>query len=323
VICVENVPEFEDWGPLGPDGRPSKDRRGQTFIRWVRDLRKLGYAVDWRVLDASEYGAPTKRRRLFIVARHDGQAIEWPAPTHGPGLAPLRTAAECVDWSMPCPSIFERKRPLAEKTLWRIAHGIQRYMFDAAEPFIVRNTRGQDVYPGQKRAIVSAFISRFYGGSRPVVGSDARSPLPTVTAWDHNSLAAVCLAKFRGTHPSQPGSAPINAPLPTISAGGVHVAEVRAFLANYGGKQLTITARNRFGIVTVAGVDYQIIDVGLRMLQPHELLAAQFGRFASGYDLSLARTKTNQIRLIGNSVCPEVAESLVRANFGEKAMVAA
>ena len=384
VICVENVPEFEGWGPLSPDGKPNKARSGETFRRWRRDLQKLGYAIDWRVLDASEYGAPTKRRRLFIVARCDGCPIVWPEPTHGVGLAPLRTAAECIDWTLPCPSIFDRKRPLAEKTLWRIAQGIRKYVLDATEPFIVRyNTersfRGQGVgdpittidtnnrfglvsptliqtgygerpgqaprvpgldkplgtlVNGQKHALVSAFISRFYGGARPVVGSSTQLPLPTVTAWDHNSLAAVCLAKFRGTSPHHAGAGPIDAPLPTITAGGTHVAEVRAFLTAYygsdstGGQQLslpmrTLTARHRLGLVTVAGVDYQITDIGLRMLQPHELLAAQFGRFAPSYDLSAARTKANQIRLIGNSVCPEVAEALVRANSGEKAMVAA
>jgi DNA (cytosine-5)-methyltransferase 1 len=386
VLCIENVQEFRGWGPLGADGKPDKARMGETFRRWVRRLKRLGYVVDWRVLDASLYGAPTRRRRLFIVARCDGLPVEWPAPTHGPGLLPLRTAAECIDWSLPCPSIFGRERPLAEKTLWRVAQGLRRFVLECPAPFIVRynggargHRRGQTpaepfstldcsnrfglVAPtlvqsgygerpgqrarvpgldvplgtcvdGQKHALVAAFLSRFYGGPRPVIGSSPDVPTPTITGWDHNALAAVCLAKFRGTHEDQPASLPVTDPIPTISAGGVHVAEVRAFLTAYYGTdgssgQLltepmrTLTARHRLGLVTVAGADYQIVDIGLRMLQPHELLRAQFGRFAADYDLSAARTKAAKVRLIGNSVAPEVAEALVRANVGRARRVAA
>jgi DNA (cytosine-5)-methyltransferase 1 len=375
VICLENVQEFRGWGPLDAEGRPDKSRMGQTFKAWSTRLRNLGYQVDHRLLDASVYGAPTRRRRLFLVGRRDGQPIRWPEPTHGPGLAPLRTAAECIDWSIPCPSIFERKRPLAEKTLWRIAQGIRRFVFETDSPFIVEmnhsnKPRGLDeplgmittqgnrfnlVTPtliqtgygerpgqrprvpgldkplgtcvnGQKHALVSAFIHRYFGGPRQPVGSKPTNPLPTVTAWDHNSLAAVCLAKFRGTRPDQPGSGSVRDPVPTISAGGIHVAEVRAFLTAYygndgtGGQQLhdpmrALTAKHRLGLVTIHGVDYQIADIGLRMLEPHELLRAQFGQFAEGYDMSAARTKAAKVRLIGNSVCPEVARALVEANL--------
>lgn len=369
VIFLENVQEFQGWGPLGADGRPDKARMGQTFRRWKSTLEGLGYVVDYRVLDASLYGAPTRRRRLFLVARCDGLPIVWPEPTHGPGLLPLRTAAECIDWSLPCPSIFERERPLAEKTLWRIAQGIRRFVLECPAPFIVqvnhgkREPRGEQLglplstvtaerrshalvsptlvqtgygerpgqrprfldlhaplgtaVDGQKHALVAAFLSRFYGGPRPVIGSDPRGPVPTVTAWDHNSLAAVALAKSRGNE-----------------AQGDHAAEVRAFLTAYygsdgtSGQQVTeplrtLTARHRLGLVTVSGVDYQIVDIGLRMLQPHELLRAQFGRFAEQYDLSAAGTKAAKVRLIGNSVAPEVAEALVLANLGKRARRAA
>jgi len=321
VVVVENVSEFSKWGPLVADGRPDKSREGETFRRWVRQLERLGYVVDWRLLDASEYGAPTKRRRIFIVARCDGEPISWPAPTHGPGLDPLRTAADCIDWSLSCPSIFERKRPLAEKTLWRIAQGVKRFVLEAADPFIVYVNHGRlqgrvasircpmaTVTTHSSNALVSAFISRFYGGSRAPVGSHADRPLPTITAWDHNALAAVCLAKFRGTDPSQPASASVEDPIPTISAGGVHVAEVCAFLSRYGADA------DQLSLVDVGEVAYQIVDIGLRMLEPHELLAAQFGRFADAYDLAPARTKAAKVRLIGNSVAPEVAEAVVRAN---------
>jgi DNA (cytosine-5)-methyltransferase 1 len=356
---------------------------GQTFRRWCSTLQGLGYAVDYRVLDASEYGAPTRRRRLFMVARCDGQRIAWPEPTHGVGLfvRPVRTAAECIDWSLPCPSIFERKRPLAEKTMWRIAEGIRRFVLQSPAPFIVRTDHHQShatnafsaavplgtitsacghavVVPtlvqtgygeregqaarvpglhkplgtmvnGQKHALVAAFVLKHFGG---VVGHEVKRPVGAVTGTDHHGLAAATLIRFN--HDDH--GIPLAAPLPTSTAGGIHVAEVRAFLtAFYGtdrtpgkGQSLraparTITAKHRLGLVTVEGSDYQIVDIGMRMLEPHELLRAQFGRFAETYDLSAAKTKAAKVRLIGNSVCPEVAEAVVRANTGQTAEVAA
>jgi DNA (cytosine-5)-methyltransferase 1 len=379
VIMLENVREFEGWGPLGDDGKPDKPRKGHTFRQWTGRLRALGYAIDWRVLDASQYGAPTRRKRLFLIARRDGQPIVWPEPTHGPGRLPLRSAAECIDWDIPCPSIFERRRPLKPKTLWRIAQGMRRFVFECPQPFIIqvahgkREARGEQlslplstvtasrrthglavpilqqsgwgerigqrarvldldqplttvVADGQKHALVAAFIHRFYGGPKPVIGSRLEAPLPTVTPWDHNSLAAVYLAKFRGTHADQPAAASVLDPMPTISAGGIHVGEVRAFLTAYFGNDgttgqslrdpmRTITTKHRLGIVTVGGRDYQVSDIGFRMLVAEELHRAQFGRFAAGHDLSPARTQANKVWCVGNSVCPELAEQLIAANM--------
>jgi len=390
TIFVENVPELQDWGPLLSDGKPCKKRKGKTFRAWAARLRNLGYAVEWRVLDASLYGAPTRRRRLFIIARCDGQPIVWPEPTHGKGRIPLRTAAECIDWTLPCPSIFGRKKPLAEKTMWRIAQGLRRFVFESAEPFIVRYNssprfRGQAVdvplstqdtsnrfglvapvlqhsgngerkgqraraldiqeplgtvmATGQKHALVAAWLVKHFGdplrsdgGGGVVCGSELQQPIGTVTARDHHSLAAVTLAHFRGTAENQPGAKDIREPLNTISAGGIHVGEVRAFLAVYYGKDAgqqllepmrTQTARHRFGLVTVEGVEYQIVDIGFRMLEPHELKAAQYGRFAAGYDMSAAKTKKDQVFLLGNSVCPEMSEALVLANHRRRASRAA
>ena len=145
VICLENVEEFQTWGPLAADGRPCPQRKGKTFAAWVAQLRNLGYAVEWRELRACDYGAPTIRKRLFLVARRDGQPITWPTPTHAqpdakgkvpPGMQPWRTAADCIDWSIPAPSIFNRARPLAEATCRRIAKGIVRYVYDVTDPFV-------------------------------------------------------------------------------------------------------------------------------------------------------------------------------------------
>ena len=167
VIILENVEEFEDWGPLVEKGDgsfvPCPDRRGQTFRKWVGELKRLGYKVDWRELVAADYGAPTTRKRLFLIARRDGQPIVWPRPTHGRPSDPdvvagrklaWRTAAEIIDWTLPCPSIFDTSaeimakhgvraiRPLAEATMARIARGTKRYVLDAAKPFIVKFRRG-------------------------------------------------------------------------------------------------------------------------------------------------------------------------------------
>ncbi|HZI03075.1 MAG TPA: DNA cytosine methyltransferase [Archangium sp.] len=401
VIMLENVGEFVDWGPLYevghvmPDGRvlgggdelvrrPIPERKGETFREFVGELQALGYRVAWRTLDASHFGAPTRRVRLFLVARRDGLPISWPEPTHGPGRAhAYRTAAECIDWSLPCPSIFLTKeegralgarRPLVEKTLWRIAEGVRKYVLENPRPFIVKvnhggqtdrsesideplstvtasrrghavvaptliqmgygERQGQEartldlhaplgtvVAGGRKHGLVAAFLAKHYGG---VVGQRVDQPASTITATDHHALTTAHLLKLRGDNVG----ASADGPLPTVTAGGNHVGLVRAFLTTYYGEGSmgqpldrplrTITAKARLGLVTVEGVDYQITDIGMRMLEPHELLRAQFGRFADDYDMSAASSKAEQVRLIGNSVCPEVAEALVRANMGER-----
>lgn len=153
VIILENVEEFVTWGPLDADGRVIPGKKGQTFLRWVAMLRGLGYEVEHRELVAANYGVPTTRKRFFCIARCDGHPVRWPKRTHAPrnkaaalGKKPWRSAAECIDWSRPCPSIFlsreqareiKVKRPLADATMRRIARGLVRYVIDADEPFIV------------------------------------------------------------------------------------------------------------------------------------------------------------------------------------------
>lgn len=151
-IFVENVEEFQTWGPIDRDGQPIKSQSGATFKSWVKRLRRLGYRVDWRELRACDYGAPTTRKRLFIVARRDGKKIRWPQATHGPGTSrPWRTAAECIDWDDRAPSIFERKKPLAMNTQRRIAEGIRRYVLAAEKPFLVTcyGPKKKDDFRGQ------------------------------------------------------------------------------------------------------------------------------------------------------------------------------
>lgn len=192
VIFMENVTEFKGWGPLTKEGRPDKRFMGKTFHAWRRALERLGYVIEYRTLDASLYGAPTRRRRLFIIARRDGQPIVWPAETHGKGRLPLRTAAECIDWSLPCPSIFERARPLAEKTQWRIAQGIRRFVLEAAEPFIVG----------------------VGGRAAQAAETPASSPVGTITAKNDRALVAPVLATIDQQGAKQAATA-ADAPLPT------------------------------------------------------------------------------------------------------------
>ncbi|UZW54020.1 DNA cytosine methyltransferase [Sphingobium sp. JS3065] len=204
VILLENVEEFRTWGPLCDEGKPIKERAGETFAKWTRELRKAGYKIQWKELRACDYGAPTIRKRFFMIARRDGNPIVWPAPTHGKSgspevlsgkLLPWRTAAEIIDWSIPCPSIFERKKPLAEKTLRRIAHGIMKFVVNNPSPFIVpicnTNWAGDRFYPGDEplrtittakggeMAVVAPHITKFRAGA---IGHAADEPLHTVTA---------------------------------------------------------------------------------------------------------------------------------------------
>lgn len=178
VIILENVEEFETWGPLDEDGRPDAGRAGETFRQWLAALTACGYRVEFRKLVAADYGAPTTRRRLFLVARRDGRPIVWPKPTHGKGRSkPWRPAAEVIDWSLPCPSIFERKRPLAEATLRRIAAGIQRYVVNAGDPFVIPVRHAGD--------------ARVHG---------LHEPLRTVTASHRGELALVSPFLVRHGH---------------------------------------------------------------------------------------------------------------------------
>ena len=547
VIMLENVEEFQTWGPLTQDDngdwRPDPAKRGVTFRSFVRQLEGHGYKVEYCELRACDFDTPTIRKRFFLVARRDGLPIRWPEPTNAapdsPAVRagkrrPYRTAAECIDWSLDCPSIFDRKRPLAEATLRRIAKGIMRYVVNAADPFIVG--QGGPVYAGKpvsanqpfgtlttenhravvvpsiipvthqgsdrtesihepfrtitgaqrgekalaaatlvqvgygerhphwrcrhcaaefeveptcgctacghhddllkvggqspraldvkkplstivgagKAALVTAFLNEHAnasnqrvmpadeplrticaqvkgghfsmvsaalvgvggraGDSRPrgadeptatitakgdtalataflakhytgVVGSDLVDPIGTVTSSDHHSLVTSHLVKLRGTSTA----AGANEPLHTVSAGGQHHAEVRAFLLKYYGTDQdprideplhTVTTKDRYGLVTIQGQDYQIVDIGLRMLAPHELYRAQGfpegyvineipdpallfvdGQQTSADPLQLPRiplTKSAQVRMCGNSVCPPLSEALIRANFAHE-----
>lgn len=469
VIMLENVEEFKTWGPLNRGHHPIKAKQGKTFEKFVSQLTELGYEVQFRELVAADYGAPTMRKRFFLIARSDGKPIVWPEPTHGPAdseevkaglLKPYVGAYTQLDFSLPCPSIFDTSeeikekygiravRPLAPKTMERIARGLKKFVLDNAEPFIVQvnhsgaksdycksaneplNTvtgkhgfgivepymvqigqtgftadRSKDVreplttivsknehcliepklapYMGtnttnhsggnckdpihtittgnqqclisptliqyhsetaqgevrgqtiedpimtvdssNRYGLVTSFIQKYYGGNYQGNGSNIKEPLHTITTLERNAMCAVNLIQMNNHCDGRD----IREPIPTITAGDGHFGEVRAFLVKYYGQGTgqdikepldTVTARDRFGLVTIEGVDYQIVDIGLRMLEPRELYGCQ--GFPDDYIIDHDYTgktypRSEQVRRCGNAVCPPIPAALVHANLPE------
>lgn len=433
VIMLENVEEFKTWGPLNRRRHPVKAKQGETFRRFVKQLTELGYEVEFRELVAADYGVPTTRKRLFMVARCDGKPILFPEPTHAPKnsdavksgrLKPYVPAYTQIDFSLPCPSIFDTAeeikkkygiravRPLAPKTMERIARGLRKFVIENEEPFIVqvnhsgvksdycnsineplrvitakhgfgivepvlapyimsnntnnvgagvmeglptvttgnrnflispaliqyhsetsgKEVRGQQLnkpvmtLDGSNRyGLVTSFLHKYYDGGYQGAGDSLENPLPTVTTVDHNSVVTANLIQMNNHCDGRD----IKEPIPTITAGDGHFAEVRAFLIKYYGEGTgqdikepldTVTSRDRFGLVTVNGVDYRIVDIGLRMLEPKELYGCQ--GFPKDYIIDHDLTgkqypRSEQVKRCGNSVCPPIPEALVRANLPE------
>lgn len=428
VIMLENVEEFQDWGRLDEKNRPDPRYKGETFRRFVSQLEKLGYHVEYRLLRACDYGAPTIRKRFFLIARCDGQKIVWPEPTHAApdsievrmgSKKPWVPVSEVLDFSLPCPSIFASSeeimeqygiravRPLSENTMKRIARGLMKFVVNNPKPFIVQVNHSGDQFRGQdiddpldtitakhgtgvvapvlmrnnenavgsdarepigtittgghhmliapsiiqyhseqddgvrgqtvdkpimtvdasnRYGMVSAFISKFYGGGNTSPASDVGDPLPTVTAVDHNAVCAAYITQFNNHCDGQAADDPLN----TMTARSNHFGEVRAFLVKYYGSgdnavscekpAPTITVKDRMGLVTVRGQDYKIVDIGLRMLTPRELFDAQ--GFPSDYIIDVdadgkSYPKSEQVARCGNAVCPPIPTALVRANLPE------
>lgn len=467
VIMLENVEEFKTWGPLNRGHHPIKSKQGKTFERFVQQLTDLGYKVEFRELVAADYGAPTMRKRFFMIARCDGKPIVWPEPTHGPAdseavkaglLKPYVGAYTQIDFSRPCPSIFDTSeeikekygiravRPLAPKTMERIARGLKKFVLNNPEPFIIQCNHGGERRPNDIRdpmptitgkhgygivepymvqigqtgfakdrskdvreplttivsknehcliepklapylsvnrenhfgsdmrepihtvtannqhmlmtptliqyhsetaqgevrgqtikdpimtvdgsnryGLVTSFLHKYYDGGYKGAGESMDKPLPTVTAWDHNSVVTANLIQMNNHCDGRD----IREPIPTITAGDGHFGEVRAFLIKYYGEGTgqdikepldTITSRDRFGLVTINGVDYQIVDIGLRMLEPRELYGCQ--GFPDDYIIDHDYTgktypRSEQVRRCGNAVCPPIPAALVKANLPE------
>lgn len=233
VIILENVPEFVTWGPLTTDNYPDMKQRGRTFNCFVNALKRYGYEVEWKELKACDYGAPTIRKRFFLIARCDGKPIVFPEPTHGEGLIPYRTAAECIDWSIPVKSIFGRKKPLADNTMRRIARGLDKFTIKSPEPFVMK----------------------YYGG---IIGSRIHEPLSTVTAIDHNAVVAPNIIQYHSeTAASEVRGQAIGEPLMTVDASpryGLTAAHIVKYYSgdNYSAANeplATITTKERHGLI--------------------------------------------------------------------------
>lgn len=436
VIMLENVEEFKTWGPLNRGKHPIKSKQGKTFEKFVQQLTDLGYEVQFRELVAADYGAPTMRKRFFLIARCDGKPITWPEPTHGPAdservkngrLKPYVGAYTQIDFSRPCPSIFDTSeqikekygiravRPLAPKTMARIARGLKKFVLENPEPFIIQCNHGGERKPGDIRepmptitgkhgygvvepymvqigqtgfaadrskdvreplttivsknehclisplliqyhsetvkdevrgqtiadpvmtvdssnryGLVASFLHKYYDGGYKGAGENIDNPLPTITSWDHNSVVTANLIQMNNHCDGKD----IRQPLPTITAGDGHFGEVRAFLTKYYGAGTgqsvknpldTITAQDRFGLVVIAGTEYQIVDIGLRMLEPSELYGCQ--GFPDDYIIDHDYTgkkypRSEQVRRCGNAVCPPIPAALVRSNLPELCVAA-
>ena len=459
VIMLENVEEFKTWGPLNRRHRPIKAKQGTTYRKFIRQLQELGYEVQTKELVAADYGAPTMRKRFFLIARCDGKPIVWPEPTHGPAdseavkaglLKPYAGAYTQIDFSLPCPSIFDTAeeikekygiravRPLAPKTMERIARGLKKFVLDSQNPFIVpigygerdgqqprihdireplptvvssgkhylcepymvqigqtgfAADRSRDVReplgtivsknehcliepklaPIIDKAITTADHNRLAEAKlAPCImcnnenntGASVENPLPTITTGNRNFVVAPTLIQYhsetanrevRGQRLDEPVMTvdasnryglvtsflskfyktgigqDIREPLGTVTAnaGGGHFGEVRAFLIKYYGQGTgqdarepldTVTPHDRFGLVTIAGVDFQIVDIGLRMLEPRELYGCQGvpGDYIIDHDCEGNKiSRAEQVRKCGNMVCPPIPAALVRANLPE------
>lgn len=399
VIILENVEEFQTWGPVRK-GKPVKSRRGETFRKWKEQLQVLGYEIEHRELVAADYGAPTIRKRFFLIARCDGKKIIWPERTHAPKdseevksgkCKPWRGAAEIIDWTIPCPSIFDTTdeikekysiravRPLAVNTQKRIARGIEKFVLQNKEPFIVpigygerkgqaprvhdineplstvvgsgkqylampsliqyhteqsERVRGQgmdepimtlDAANRYGRSV--AYLAEYFQNGRPL---DVNSPLHTSTTKDRECVVETFISKFYKTGIGQKPDEPLHTV--TTSAGhfGIvtvkmnrvemnlhHWNEVRELLNAYCGYAI---AEDEILLLDVNGTMYFISDIGLRMLTPRELYAAN--GFPPDYIIDHDYTgkaygKTKQVARCGNAVPPPFAEALVRANLPE------
>lgn len=267
VFTLENVEEFKTWGPLLADGQPDPSQKGRTFRSFVNALKRHGYHVEWRELRACDYGAPTIRKRLFLIARCDGAPIVWPEPTHGDPesagvksgkLKPWLTAAECIDWSIPVKSIFERAKPLAEATLKRIARGIRRYVIESANPYLVTLAHGEGKPGGVQRrgpgvrdielpvptitasggyGVVAPSLVKVNHGGDHFRGQSIEAPVNTLTSKHGLALTAATLIQAGyGERPGQQPRVPgIDKPLGTVVAGGIKHALVGAQLVGAGG----------------------------------------------------------------------------------------
>lgn len=317
VIIMENVEEIQQWGPLDDNGKPIKERAGEDYQKFITAMQSIGYDFQSRELVAADYGAPTTRRRWYAVFRRDGKEIKWPEATHNKdgncGKKKWLSCGHYIDFSDLGKSIFNRKKPLAEATMKRIANGYRKYVIENPEPYIVDN---EDAV---------AFLIQYHSETKD---GDARGQLLTepIKTLDTSNRYGL-ITKFYKTGCGQK----LNEPLHTITTSPGHFGLISAFLIKYYGtgcgQQLneplaTITTKDRFGLVNVIteikGEKYILKDIFLRMLKAEPELKLMQGfppEYTITHDYTGAKYSTaNQVAKIGNSVVPIMAKLLVQAN---------
>lgn len=329
TILIENVPEFRSWGPVGVDGRPLKSKRGETFTAFLEVLRSLGYKVEYKILNAADYGDPTTRQRLFILARRGKHQIRWPEPTHSKsggatlfgGRKRWKAAREIIDWSIQSKSIFHRKKPLRPATIQRILSGLEKLGGPDLKPFLVILRNHADGKSVEQPVPTLAANGLHIGLAEPALlgqhgGATLRpvsQPTPTIATGGAIGLVQPVLVAME--HGGRELSA--DKPLPTITTakgGAIGVAE--AFLSGYYGNGTaspvtdpvpTVTTKDRFALVQPV-INGRALDIRFRMLQKHELAAAM--SFPKSYVFN--GTTQEVIKQIGNSWPGELAFALNR-----------
>ena len=290
-VIIENVPEFQTWGPLNKQNLPIQEAKGDTFKAFISMMASLGYTIDYKVLNAADFGTPTTRRRLFIQAIRNGSGkkIIWPKQTHfnpadslfseGNSWVPARNV---IDWSLLSQPIHERTKPLANNTMRRIMQGIERYWGDGAKPFITRYNGGENRNHSIDDPIPTLDTSNRYGLVEPLFipqhsGGTVKpvsNPLSTITTTGAISIVEPLLMEYYGNGVCKPVSVPVG----------------------------TVTTKERFALIEAQG-----IGLGFRMLHPKELSAAQ----SFPKDYYFTGNKGEVVKQIGNAVCPLIAEAIV------------
>lgn len=274
IIMLENVEEFMTWGPVRK-GKPVKNKQGQTFRKFVSQLEALGYKVEYRVLKACDYGAPTIRKRFYLIARCDGLPIVWAEPTHGDGKKPYRTAAECIDWSLPCPSIFGRKKELAVNTQRRIARGLDKFVLKNARPYIMemnyQNTPQDPNSPlttqttaNHHYLINPTIVPVGYGekkGQAPRV-NDIKQPLSTVVASSckQNLVVPTLVQYHTETSAKETRGQSLQQPIQTID-GSPRYGLQTAYLSKYFSGEQQKGSDVQSPMPTVTGIDHNAVTV--------------------------------------------------------------
>jgi len=331
-VIIENVPEFRSWGPLDErTHRPVPEAKGDTFNAFITMIRGLGYAVDWNVLNAADYGAPTTRRRLFIQAVRTGseKTILWPKVTHQQGTGNVSTsgmplwvsARKIIDWSLPTQIIDERSKPLAANTMKRIFRGIEKYWGEYATPFLVRYNGGVNRVHSIDDPLPVLDTSNRYGLVQPLVmqlgqtSSKGRTrsidePLATVVTKEEACLIEPLFIPQHSCGEVRPTTGPLS----TIATKGA-IGLVEPLIMEYYGQGVchpvskpvpVITTKDRFALISPENISSKNVRLGFRMLKPHELAAAQ--SFPREYIFT--GNRADVVKQIGNSVCPKIAEAL-------------